>query len=152
MRSPKLSFVAVFLLLVAGSDTAVASPISYSFTGLIDSSSSPAVSVGDPIVGSFVYDPDAPMLSATPSFIRFEPTVATISATVGGSSFLAVSPFVAEDLSEDFFTSEFPFPAGVYDDFVLSSGLLSLGFLDADATFFNTFTGRVWPELRITPA
>jgi hypothetical protein len=140
MRRRLLLPLVAFFVTAATSYNAAAAPVLYSFTGVISNSSTAGIAVGDAIVGTLTYDPDAPLLFGTPKELFFAPALFGLSATVGGSSM--ASGIIAEHVGDDFFLDGFPeIPFAQYDNFSVVGSTLILGFFDADMSFFDSFVG-----------
>lgn len=118
---------------------AFASPVFYTFEGVIGLTTIPGVPLGTSVTGTAVYDPDAPPDVVIPGFRTFEPTVASISATIGADP--VVSGPIMESIDAAVLLTLGVVPDGLYDVFGLFGARLSLAFLDADATFFASHPG-----------
>jgi hypothetical protein len=133
-------FFAVISSVIA--ESVEAAPIVYTFTGNITGSSFGGPAVFSSIVGTFTYDPDAPLLDQPfLNTANFEPTSAAISATIDGVPYSSAG--LRQTLIDNSPTS-FLVPVGVYDIFRFTPNpsfpQLSLFLFDADATQFDAVT------------
>jgi PEP-CTERM motif len=120
-----------------------ATPVSYSFTGTIDSQTgASAPAVGSAISGTVTYDPDAPLLFLGGNFSDWSPaSAASLTAVVGGTPYSATPPAIDEYVVHNVPVGYPNIPAGQYDDLAIAAGspTLTLYFLDDTASAFSTF-------------
>lgn len=120
-----------------------ATPVSYSFTGTIDSQTgASAPAVGSAISGSVTYDPDAPLLFLGGNFSDWSPaSAASLTAVVGGTPYSATPPAIDEYIVHNVAVGYPNIPGGQYDDIAIAAGspTLTLYFLDNTASAFSTF-------------
>jgi PEP-CTERM motif len=152
LRRQLIVIASLISLLMISAGTSEATPIPYNFTGtVLGGGGTLGAPPGTPIQGTFVYDPDAPLLSTGPffaggMFATFSPALGSFSVQAGAAAL--ATAVTSETLFNDvlFACSCIP-PGGFvpYDQFA-TGGSLSPGnnwkliFLDADQTIFNTFT------------
>ena len=117
-------------LLLCASDSE-ATPVSYSFTGTIDSQTgASAPAVGSAISGSVTYDPDAPLLFLGGNFSDWSPaSAASLTAVVGGTPYSATPPAIDEYIVHKVPVVYPNIPAGQYDDLAIAAGSPTLTLL-----------------------
>ena len=129
-------------LLLCASDSE-ATPVSFSFTGTIDTQTgASAPAVGSAISGSVTYDPDAPLLFLGGNFSDWSPaSAASLTAVVGGTPYSATPPAIDECIFHNVPVLFPNIPLGAYDDLVIAAGspTLTFYFFDDTASVLSTF-------------